>query len=180
MPDDLFPVEKRIYEVLAAECMTLYPQTTSLEEWTRGIKTCLCGLAKSDFGLHPWAGKCTEAEYPEWLWDVAWLRYGPARAGREDWMGLEGVFLACEIEWQESTYNRLEDFLKLTVAVADYRLFIFTIPNTHVAQDARAKIFDELKEVCPGSRGFRYLAIGVPNHPHKPEDGKLPYAAWSL
>ena len=46
--------------------------------------------------------------------------------GEKGWQGFHGLWLACEIEWSQNKNAVFGDFLKLTVAKADYRLFIFS------------------------------------------------------
>jgi len=59
-------------------------------------------------------------------------------------------------------YEVLDDFLKLTVAIADLRLFIYT---NALVTSGHGKIHpvELCKRVSPLSRGFRYLAVGFPS-----------------
>jgi len=62
-------------------------------------------------------------DWHEWLWDLCWARMN---IGAKGWQGFHGLWLACEIEWSQNKNAVFGDFLKLTVAKADYRLFIFS------------------------------------------------------
>ena len=121
-------------------------------------------------GLAVW-GSFPDGESSEWLWDVTWADCPKDREGRYDWRQLRQVVLACEIEWKTDDDSLLEDFLKLTVCDAGYRLFVFT----HVTNRLREQ-FEMLMNACPGSRGHRYFAVAVPNSArHETE-----YRAWTL
>lgn len=85
------------------------------------------------------------------------------RRGRAALTGsTRGLKLICESEWTATESHILEDFFKLTFALADFRLFIYT--NTEISSPIYGVIHpvELCKRACPLSRGFRYLALGFP------------------
>jgi hypothetical protein len=168
MGDVLFPVENEIYDELNARAKELYDRKAPEREWTAEYKQALLRLGNRH-GFQAWASGLPDGG--EWLWDVCWVRCDR----KEWWKSFRGVFLACEIEWNAAEEKLMEDFLKLTVAVADFRLFVCTLHP-----EKRERTFDPLLAGCPGSRGARYLAIGVPIPGKCSPDDPLPYRAWTL
>ena len=167
----LFPIEREICNRLDETARELYPKEVNDSVWTVQFKQSLFDLAREN-DLQPWGTGAGE-DCPEWLWDVCWAKLGRNRAGKYDWKDFRGVYLACEIEWRHDDANLLNDFLKLVVARADYRLFVFGCSKE---QDAEEK-FEMLIRHCPVSGGARYLALAVPDkHPAK----YLPKKAWTL
>jgi hypothetical protein len=105
-------------------------------KWTQVIKAQLCKLA-ADHGAQVCANRCTGAYWPEWLYDVVWLRVDEAPLST---MILDSPFVA-EIEWSADGAVR-DDFQKLLLSRADTRLMVF-----QAWDEARAKkIMDELVE----------------------------------
>jgi len=171
MFEALFPMEKEIVDKLERKARELYqgPGSTNTR-WTESFKDVLFDMGEGQ-GYKAYCSRREPERRHGWLWDVCWLIVGTK------WTELRGVMLACEIEWNPDEYYLLEDFLKLTVCEANYRLFIFTMKKPDDFTQ-----FDLLMNACPGSRGYRYLAIGVPRtkdwRDQKLE--KLPYRAWTL
>lgn len=167
--EELFPVEREILQKLKETTQRLKGETSD-ERWTTAFKETLKELGEGR-GLAVWGTFSDDPDNSEWLWDITWADCPNEREGRYSWQGLRQVVLACEIEWNQRDDWLLEDFLKLTVCNAAYRLFVFTqAAKRHQDQ------FDMLMAACPGSRGYRYLAIGVPNT----VGGELEYRAWTL
>lgn len=164
----LFPIEREIYHTLNEQANSLYEKDASQAQRTKAFKEALFHLGEVKHNFQVWGLKEKDRLKGEWLWDICWIRCG------KDWKDFRGVYLACEIEWVSGYEILLEDFLKLTVANADFRLFICTVPATKTKYEA---VFDRLMAACPGSRGARYLVIGAPKN--RPEEG-LPYRAWTL
>ncbi len=167
--NELFPIEREILQKLKEATQRLNDETPR-PEWTTAFKEALTELGEG-LDVAVWGGIPSRAESSEWLWDITWADCPKDPKGRSNWRGLRQVVLACEIEWDPDDDCLLEDFLKLTVCNAAYRLFVFT----QVAKRYQEQ-FDMLMAACPGSRGYRYLAIAVPNT----VGDKLEYRAWTL
>ena len=162
MFDDLFPIEEEILGKLSEAAKSLYARGAGDAEWTREFKQVLRDMGKHR-GFEVWPSGSSSSE---WLWDLCW-----ANCPGGKWENLRAIEIACEIEWKQHDEWTLEDFLKLTVCNAAYRLFVFTAAATRLEDQ-----FRRLMEACPGSCGFRYLAVGVPKNPVE----TLPYRAWTL
>ena len=178
----LFPIEQKICEQLdqtASGVYSLYSKESKpgLTEWTNEVKATLYRLA-CKYDVQPWGIGAKEAVggCSEWLVDVCWIKVGRDKDdGEYDWQRFfYGLLFACEIEWKYSDRELLNDFLKLTVVRADYRLFVFAC---HKAEEANG-IFERLIRHCPQANGARYLAIAVPDRTHKKVP--LPRRAWTL
>jgi hypothetical protein len=167
--NDLFPIEDEILAKLK-EATERLKDEVSREKWTTAFKGTLKELGEGR-GLAVWGSFSNDPHNSEWLWDITWADCPRETDGHYSWRGLRQVVLACEIEWETHDGSLLEDFLKLTVCNAGYRLFVFT----QVAK-RRQEQFNMLKAACPGSRGYRYLAVGIPNT----VGGKVEYRAWTL
>ena len=167
--NELFPIEREILQKLKEASQRLNDETPR-PEWTTAFKEALTKLGEGR-DLAVWGGIPCRAESSEWLWDITWADCPKDPKGRSNWRGLRQVVLACEIEWDPRDDWLLEDFLKLTVCNAAYRLFVFR----QVAKRLQEQ-FDMLMAACPGSRGYRYLAIAVPNT----VGDELEYRAWTL
>jgi hypothetical protein len=206
---DLFPQEikivNRFHDVLF-EQGGCYRENRSIEwnspsYWTSSVKWVLYGLAlEAGYLPYPrpnpmpgdlqqlpsekqqWAG--------EWLWDFVWLnafrkcRHPENDSGNAqelDWRTTTSVRLACECEWGTSADALQEDFLKLTVALADLRLFIYDNHPISVHSSGCEHTVDPVdvvKDLCPLSRGFRYLLLGFPRW--KAADRRLRIDAWTV
>ena len=116
--------------------------------WTKEIKSNLVDLAHN-YGFEVSTSGCANANCGEWLFDLAWYKYNSARQ-------MKNLMLAMECEWGNEDHIR-EDFEKLLVARAKYRLMIFQ-------GNAIESIINDLKEridVFEGSQaGDRYLFVG--------------------
>ena len=157
----LFPVEADIIEALHQTGVGLMGQAAT--QWTQGVKTTLSQLAASK-GLLQFPNDLEGLweRGGEWLFDVVWVKARHDKEGKFNWRTCDGLALACESEWLTGEYDILTDFLKLTFAVADLRLFVYE----HTVTDGIHPV-DRCKEVCPLSRGFRYLTIGFPGREEK-------------
>jgi|GEM_PF-5819255 hypothetical protein len=155
----LFPVEVEIVERLAPLCA--HYRYKRYKRYTKAVKEELRALGRSKgYLVYPEkVGESGELKY-QWLFDLVWLE---AKCEKDDfdWKTMRGVRLACESEWNDSDDSILWDFLKLTIAVADVRLFVYGMPKAKSKFD-RTHPADLCKRVCPLSRGFRYLLIGFP------------------
>jgi hypothetical protein len=128
---------------------------TNTKKWTDdGIKTCLRVLGQKNGHLvfPTWSGTGFK---DQWLFDFIWAVADKNGKGELDWKTTRGLVLACESEWKPNTQSVLWDFYKLTFAVADLRLLIYT-------DRPRIDTVELCRKVCPASAGFRYLLVGFP------------------
>lgn len=121
------------------------------KSWTRELKAALCNLGHQS-GYKVYGAGTTGADYGEWMYDLCWVKEG------ENWKDFKGMRLICEIEWRTDEESILEDFHKIVVGVADYRLFIYSHKNL----ERQKQIVDWCKNACLRDLGFRYLTIGIP------------------
>lgn len=168
----LFPIEYDIVDRLHQLGVKAYREKYSDSLWTKEVKLVMLRLGQDEgFLTYPRPKETGFAD--EWMFDVVWLsaKSDSALPDGFDWRHTRAVKLACECEWGSTESQILEDFLKLTVVLAELRLFIYT--NALVGKD-RIRPAELCKRACPLSRGFRYLALGFPNGP----TGRLQLDAW--
>ena len=163
MNNQLSSIEQEIYSKINDLSKQLYSEDQFNICWTKKIKRELKKLGEQ-YKHIVWG----DGDKSEWLWDLCWVDYG------KDWTDFKGVNLACEIEWKGDDYSLMEDFLKLTVAIAELRLFICTIPIDVQKQDEK---FEKLKSLCPENMEFNYLVIGIPYRQPKHD---LPFRSWII
>jgi hypothetical protein len=142
-------------------------------QWTLPVKQLLRDIGH-DRKFQVWAspGK-EEFDFHGWLFDLCWARSG------DPWPSFKGLSLACEIEWSRSRERHLEDFCKLAVADADFRLFIF-------ASKSYEQAADDLKEIKAVSMNFPrtpgkpkcYVALAIPDD--GPSKKPLPMDHWEV
>lgn len=75
----------------------------------------------------------------------------------EWWYNFDGCRLVCEIEWDKDIRSHMTDFLKLTVAIADLRVFIYSTDSDDVNEE-----FDLLIKHSMHCQNGHFLAIPVP------------------
>jgi len=170
----LFPIEAEICSELSRIAKELFKNKANDRNWTEAFKAALYDLALKH-NYKAW-GTGAGNEANEWLWDISWAKLGLDNKGKYNWQDFRGIFLACEIEWKINKEEILDDFLKLTVAKAEYRLFVFSCKKKLEANNT----FNFLKSHCPGSEGARYLAIAVPNDWENEKKSLLPHCGWTL
>ncbi|MEE8186736.1 MAG: hypothetical protein V3T99_03625 [Nitrososphaerales archaeon] len=166
----LFPVEWEIAEKLffvAVDGFRAFEANKSSEwrskrHWTNMVKRCLTEIGR-DNGYLIYPQEKGNRFVGQWLFDLVWIDAKAASDPDEfDWRTARGLKLACESEWTASETAIMGDFLKLTFAIADLRLFIYT--NREVRSDGGDRVHpvDLCRRACPLSRGFRYLLLGFP------------------
>ena len=110
----------------------------------------------------------------EWLFDLVWMvdreRSWSTQFARRNtektWENFEKIKLACEMEWNGNGQSVLEDFAKLTVVKADFRLFI----HSNIYYDpTKLNTVDMCKAIVPCSTGDRYLFVGFDQYRRSPE-----------
>ncbi|KOY87812.1 hypothetical protein AD998_18225 [bacterium 336/3] len=153
--------EIRIQEVLDTCIVDLYNAgDSSRTGWTSTIKTALCELknevnAGSDICLA--ASSVENKDWIEWLFDVTLYIY----SGGGDFRHLKRIHLAVECEWDYNPQEIQNDFEKLLVAKAQYKLMIFQAKDN----DSLKNTISELKTI-------------IDNFPSYPEERYM-FAAYS-
>lgn len=159
----LFPIERDIVERLHKLGITAFREEYRDSRWTVEVKRALLELGQRE-GFLTWP-RANESRFEyEWLFDIVWLEAKHDAQNPEgfDWRKTRALRLACECEWGMTESAVLEDFLKLTVVIADLRLFIYT--NALINSEfGKIHPVELCKRICPLSRGFRYLAVGFPS-----------------
>jgi hypothetical protein len=92
----------------------------------------------------------------EWLLDFIWFE------NRIENNVFNKLILACELEWMydEKLEYFLEDFLKLTIIISDYRLFIFTTYENTEDMNYFENTIETLINNC-NDYNFKYLFVGI-------------------
>lgn len=167
---ELSAIEQAICDALTTTVQSLSGDLS--RDWTPPIKASLRDLGQREghlvFGA-PNSDNPDRQRDREFLVDLAWARSANGRRS-----GLLGFALAVEMEWDNREEELLADFLKLTVIVADLRLFIFDIPSS---ADAIERKFSLLKSACRIPRGHRYLAVGIESKYARPS--KVECRSWT-
>ena len=127
-------------------------------KWTQIIKERLCRLA-TDHRAYVCANRCGKASYPEWLYDVVWLRVD---AGPLTTMILDSPFVA-EIEWSRDGAVR-DDFQKLLLSRADTRLIVFQAWDEWRVQKMMDELVEQVKAYKRSQDSDRYLLAGYGSH----------------
>ncbi|MBU6500345.1 MAG: hypothetical protein KGJ89_00755 [Patescibacteria group bacterium] len=170
MPTNSFPIEDKMVAVIR-HAGRKNENRESSAAWTFSIKKSLTNLGhKLDYKVFASGPKKLNTDSGEWLFDLCWADLG------KNWRDLKGLKLISEIERQNDDDNILKDFRKLTVGIAEFRLFVTTYKE---GKKGERKLLDSVnlcKSVCPGSRGFRYLYVASSvKHP-----GRIKKFAWTV
>jgi hypothetical protein len=167
---ELSAIEQTICDALTTTVRSLTGDLS--RDWTPPIKAALRDLGRREghlvFGAPSIENPDRERDR-EFLVDLAWARTVDGRRA-----GLIGLALAVEMEWDNRDEQLLADFLKLTVIVADLRIFVFDIPSS---ADAVERKFALLKSACRVPQGHRYLAVGIESKYARPF--KVECRAWT-
>jgi hypothetical protein len=164
--DVLFPLEIEIVERLYDIYSEGYAEQSGdkwnhPEHWTHIIKDKLFELGRSHgYLVYPIAEQGSYKH--EWMFDLVWVDAKLENSSNKfDWKSTRGLKLACECEWKTGEDDLLEDFFKLTFALSDLRLFIYT--NIFKKRKHAPHPVQIVKKACPLSKGYRYLLVGYPN-----------------
>jgi len=153
----------------------------STRGWTRRVKESLWYLGHRERCMVYPSIEGEEGEYPDmndredvrkwlrqrrdrkmkmqWLFDLCWVVAPYDDSKREfDWTRMRGMKLACECEWGRKRTDILEDFLKLTVVLADLRLFIYQNKKTIHSDEDPVELCKRARSLTKGSR---YLLVGI-------------------
>ena len=130
--------------------------------WTMRFKKAILSRGR-ELGFQVWGTFAShrgrneeEFDEGEWLFDICW-----ANCRSNDWQELHSLFLACEIEWSRDERETINDFLKLIVADADIKLFVFACRKPEETE-GRIKRLRTLARKARPSQGI-FVVIGVPD-----------------
>lgn len=166
---ELLPLEHKITSAIKFAVRNNWHSESS-REWTRIIKQSLVVLGhKNQHKVCTSGPKRIGADQGEWLFDLCWADWSWS------WRDLRGLKLICEIEWRNDEDSILSDFRKLTVGIAEFRLLITFYKEGKRYERKLAQLIKTCKSVCPGSRGFRYLVIVIPDK----TPSKIKSFAWT-
>lgn len=166
---DLHPLENRVVSSLKFAMRAQQPGS-SLER-TRTVKRAFVVLGhKLRYKVCTSGPKRLGADQAEWLFDVSWADWN------HSWRDLRGLKLISEIEWQNDEDNILSDFRKLTVGIAEFRILITSYKVGKRYERRLFQLVKTCKSICPGSRGFRYLFIAIPDK----YPAKVKTFAWTI
>lgn len=165
LPFDKF--ETKIQEVLD-NCLVDLGKSgnSSRPAWTSAIKTVLCELkneidAGKDICLAA-ASNVDNSDWGEWLFDVTLYTYSKKP---EPIRHLKEIYLAVECEWDFSFQEIQNDFEKLLVAKARYKLMIFQAKSNTSLEDT-IKNLSIIIDKFPSHSEERYMFVAYSN-----EDG---------
>jgi len=154
--------EQRIVRDLYRIAIEAYvDRKTSDGFWTGSIKHKLAGLAAEQKLLC-----CHSGTTGEWLYDICWVETDSEPTASKSWLGAQRLKMVCECEWAEDEDSILWDFMKLSWAQSDIRVFIYT---NHMRRGAAKHPVTLCWNHCPPSHGSRFLLIGFPKRPEKGE-----------
>lgn len=167
---DLLPIENKIIVAVKAATSKDWQEATSKKR-TCAIKGRLTSLGhKLGFKVCTSGQKRIGADTGEWLFDLCWADWNGS------WRDLRGLKLITEVEWQNDNDSVIRDFRKLTVGIAEFRLFITTYKAGKKYEKKLHNLVKTCKSVCPGSRGFRYLITAIPDK----DSSRIKSFAWTV
>jgi len=116
--------------------------------WTEAINISLSKLGKS-LGYEVYTKNCKFATDGEWLYDISWTI--------DDGEYIQELILALESEWYPN--GILDDFQKLIVSIANYRVMIYW-ENNIVKANKLLRMFKKQVNMYKATQsGDRYLFI---------------------
>ncbi len=159
---ELLPVENRIVAAIRIAARKNWQETSSRKR-TRAVKSALVSLGhKLGFKVCASGQKKVGSDTGEWLFDLCWADWSG------NWRDLRGLKLIAEMEWQTDEDSVIRDFRKLTVGIAEFRLFITSYKEGKKYEKKLQQLVKTCKSICPGSRGFRYAIVAISDkHPSR-------------
>ena len=126
--------------------------------WTHEIKKSLTKLGhKLGYAVYAAHKDLVNSDRREWLYDLCW-----AKQRGKDWKTLNSLSLIAEIEWWNDSSHIAEDFKKLTVGIAAYRLMVTWYRDKKNKRNPEV-IAEECKRMCPPRSG-RYIMVFIPDN----------------
>jgi|SRR3989344_1744871 len=167
---DLLPIENKIVSRIRITTRKNWGETSSRKR-THAVKTALTSLGHQfGYKVCTSGNKKAGADTGEWLFDLCWADWNGS------WRDMRGLKLITEVEWQTDNDNIIRDFRKLTVGIAEFRLFVTTYKAGKRYEKRLCDVVRICKSVCPGSRGFRYLIAAIPDK----DSSKIKSFAWTI
>lgn len=114
--------------------------------WTRAIKDAVGDVGVS-LGFQVYAAECKFEENGEWLYDLSWFQ--------EDNDSVIDMPLALESEW--APRDIMEDFQKLLVSRAGYRVMVFWAQTVEARQRNVDKMITQIQRYQRTQKNDRYL-----------------------
>lgn len=152
---DLSTQEQRIVTDFYQIAVNAFMQKeTSDTFWTDSIKRALEAHAHEQGFLC-----CHSGNTGEWLFDICWAELSPSASQPDQWKSATRLRMVCESEWSEIEDEILWDFMKLSWANADLRLFVYT---NHMKRGLTEHPALLCRRNCPPAQGSRFLLIGFP------------------
>ena len=144
-----------------------YPRTRP--EWTKKIKTILWEMGHPKYAVYL-KGIEKKVDWTEWVWDVVWAEQSISPYDETGEYPICRLILICESEWLLDPSNVMRDFQKLTVGIAELKLYIYRIRKPGQKKGAKRVLSsDELIRDCddiiipnPEQMPSAYLFIGIP------------------
>ena len=95
-------------------------------EWTQEIRQVLYDIGcKRELAVY--TNGVDEAPWTQWLWDVVWAEQDDLDYTKTGEHPIHKLILICESEWLLDRSNVMRDFQKLTVGLAEVKLYIYRI-----------------------------------------------------
>ncbi len=160
--DQLTCDEEKIVRCICEATKTHFKKKGAAE-WTKIIMRALRKWGK-DRGYvdYPSRKKNGRRSRREWLYDFCWRIQGKGKSGWKK--HFKGLPLIAEIEWKKREGSILEEFYKLTVGIAKYRLLVISYYDKGDGK-LDMKCLESVIQKCAKTKSgkeFRYLTIAIP------------------
>lgn len=142
----LCDIEQKVVESLLELDANWQSIGTGSAAWTRAIKNAIGRLGR-DRDFEVFGAQCDFENNGEWVFDLAWFE-------TDGDVALD-MTLALESEWDPR--GVLEDFQKLLVSRARYRVMIFWQPSEAAWKRCEARLTDQIRRFKGSAPGDRYL-----------------------
>jgi len=139
-------IETELIQALQQVCGQPDSRELSNTQWTRKVKSEIARLGKS-LSYNVYAHSVENADDGEWLFDVCWLEY--------DQSLLKSAVLVVESEW--NPHGADDDFQKLVVARARYRMMIFEVTQQESRDSGFARLIKHAERYEFSTPSDRYL-----------------------
>lgn len=182
MTEDAKEIIRRVLAGIVSATRALHGKGACHATWTKCI---LAETANQADDKRYYVCGSGLGRHGEWLFDQTWYECpvtisdsGPIFDPHK----LEHLALALESEWLDGDANRLDDFLKLAVSVAETRVMIFQERNLETANAACWKMMDAARRVRTGTDANYLFACYIDSLADPPEGGNeesFPFRFWS-
>ena len=166
-------MEKQQLENIGLQFRELYnigrrPRNAS--EWTRKIKHVLFKIGhQQKYSVYA-GGIGNKVAWGEWLWDVVWAKQAKLDYKKTGEHPIKKLVLICESEWLLDPSNIMRDFQKLTVGIAELKLYVYRIRKQTLNKKSKKNLLsDKLIDDCdkliipnPEPMPSPYMFIGIP------------------